>query len=343
MRSILPLALVVASAASLCAADISPRVGAIQIFGVEKVSLGKIRAVLNVAEGGPLPGSKADIEDRLDAIPGVAASRLDAACCVDGKMVLYVGIEEAGARHIEFHPAPEGDVTLPTELSDAYDDFLAAVDQCIRLGETGENYSNGYSLMDNSGARGIQLSFLPLAAKYFEQLHQVVRESADPEQRAMAAYVLQYAPRGPRTSTQVVNDLEYSLQDIDDTVRNNACHALEAVYAGSKLHPEQGVNVQPTWFIELLNSIVWSDRHNASAALANMTEDRDPNTLALIRERALASVVEMARWRDLSVALPPFLLAGRLAGLSEKQIQDDWTGGHREEVLALALKSARKK
>jgi hypothetical protein len=154
----------------------------------------------------------------------------------------------------------------------------------------------------------------------------------------MAAYVLQYAPRGERTNTQVVNDLQFALQDVDDTVRANAIRALTAMYVGAKLHPEQGVVIRPTWFVELLNSLAWSDRHNASVASVEMTEKHNEDTLQLIRERALASVLEMARWHDLSHALPAFILAGRLAGLEEDQIREAWVGPDREQVLKQALK-----
>jgi hypothetical protein len=45
----------------------------------------------------------------------------------------------------------------------------------------------------------------------------------------------------------------------------------------------------------------------------------------------------MARWHDLKHALPGFILAGRMAGLSEQQIQDAWISGNREAVLEKAL------
>ena len=320
------------------AADVSPRIGAIEIYGAHKVSLNKIRAVLKVTEGSPLPSSKGQLEDDLEKIPGVVASRVEAACCLAGKTILYVGIEEKGAPHIEFRPEPDGPAVLPEQLKDTYSDFLDAVDQSIRLSEKGENLSQGYSLMQNPGARAAQEKFVRLAAKYLPILHEVVRTSRDADQRAMAAYILQYGPRGPRTSTELVNDVQYALQDVDDTVRANAVRALTAMYIGAKLHPEQGITIQPTWFVELLNSIVWTDRHNAAVALADMTETRDPDTLKLIRERALTSVVEMAQWRDLSHALPAFILLGRMAGLPEKEIQDAWVNTDHQAVIKLAMK-----
>jgi hypothetical protein len=41
----------------------------------------------------------------------------------------------------------------------------------------------------------------------------------------------------------------------------------------------------------------------------------------------------MARWHDLEHALPGFILAGRLAGLDEKEIQAAWVSGNREAVM----------
>jgi hypothetical protein len=336
---LLPLLLAFASL-ELPAEDLTPRIGAIEIYGVKKTPVSKIRQILGVQEGGPLPASKGEVEDALDKIPGVVASRLEAACCVEGKMVLYVGIEEKGAPHLEFRPEPDGDITLPSELTDNYSDFIDGVNQSMRLGQQGESLNLGYSLMENSGTRTKQQAFIPLAAKYMDTLHQVIRTSRDPEQRAMAAYILQYGPRTPRHTPSIVDDLQFALQDIDDTVRANAIRALTAMYVGTKLHPEQNAKIQPTWFVELLNSIVWSDRHNAAVALVDMTEDQHTSndTLQLIRERALTSVVDMARWHDLSHALPAFILVGRLAGLPEKQIQDAWVNSDHEAIIKQAVK-----
>ena len=119
--------------------------------------------------------------------------------------------------------------------------------------------------------------------------------------------------------------------------------SLKAIAVGAKLHPEQQIRIEPTWFIELMNSVVWSDRRDASLALVNLTEERTPETLELLRQRALGSVLEMARWRDLEHALPGFMLAGRIAGLDEKQIRAAWLSGDREELIQMTLKPHRKR
>lgn len=321
--------------------DITPRVSLIEIYGTHKVAPDKIRKALGAREGGPLP-SREEAEDRIDKVSGVLASRIEAACCDGSGMILYVGVQEKDAPHFEFHPAPTGDVTVPVELFGNYQTFLDTLSDSAHIGITDEDLTNGYSLAADSAARELQQSFIPFVARDLNTLDRVIRESADPEQRSAAAYLIQYAPRGPRTTKVMVDALQYALQDQEDAVRQNAMRSLKAIAVGAKLHPDQQVHVETTWFVELLNSVVWSDRRNASLALVDLTESRDPDTLALIRQRSLESVLEIARWHDLEHALPGFILAGRLAGITEEQIRTAWVTGNREPVLEKALHPNKK-
>jgi hypothetical protein len=314
-----------------------------EIFGERAVPQKKIREVLGLNEGSPLPPSRGDVEDRLSAIHGVVAARLEVVCCDRGKAILYVGIQESNAPHIEFHPPPAGDQALPEEMQSQYRDFLELAKEAARQRSTDEDLTNGYSLMAFPDARSCQKLLQEQVEKYASELHEVVRKSADEDQRAAAAYLLQYVPRDSvRASQQMVDDLQYALQDPSEVVRANAMRALKAVRVGAKLHPEQSLTVLPTWYVELLNSVVWSDRRGASLALVELTESRDAGTLAEIRERAISSVAEMARWHDLEHALPAFILAGRLAGLSEQDIQAAWVSGDREAVIKKAIEGDKK-
>ncbi len=335
------LALAVAIVAS--AEDITtPRVGIVEIYGARKVSVHKIRSVMGVKAGDLLPGRRSDVEDRIDRIGGIVTSSVQATCCDQRKTVLYVGVEERDQPHFEFHPSPSGSVTIPAELADKYRAFLDAVSDSMHGHNADEDLTNGYSLMADPVCRGFQEEFISFAAHDLALINQVLRESADSDQRNMAAYLLPYGPRGPRTSKIMVDGLQYALQDQEETVRQTAMRSLQAVAVGVKLHPEQQVRIEPTWFIELLNSVVWSDRRGATLLLVDLTENRDPGTLSLLRERALPSVLEMARWHDLEHALPAFILAGRLAALSEGEIQAAWVSGDREPVLRQALNPKKK-
>lgn len=336
-----PFCLLAFAVSLVAAADnITPRIGLIEVYGDHKVSAQKIRAALNAKVGDPLP-SRQEAEMRVDKVPGVLVSRVEAACCSGTGMILYVGVEERDSPHVEYHQAPTGAMTLPAGLLDGYRKLLDNAAASLRGRNADQDLTNGYSLMADPESRDLQLSFLPAVAENLALLDQVVRQSADSEQRAAAAYLLQYGPRGPRTNRVIVDALQYALRDQEDEVRENAVRALQAVAIGGKLHPEQQIHIEPTWFVELMNSVVWTDRHDATLALVNLTEARDPETLQLLRDRALSSVVEMARWHDLQHALPAFILAGRLAGLDEQQIKIAWIGEDRESVLKQALNSNR--
>jgi hypothetical protein len=102
------------------------------------------------------------------------------------------------------------------------------------------------------------------------------------------------------------------------------------------------VKVAPTWFIEMLNSLSWSDRNRALRALDVLTESRDTSAVDQLRVRALDSLVEMARWKVLNHALPACILLGRIAGMSESEIQDDWSRGDRQTIISAALKKRPK-
>lgn len=314
------------------AAAQAPRIGTIDFYGVHKVSVERLRGVLEVKEGDPLPRSKGDVEDRLEQIPGVVRARLEAACCDEGNAILYVGIEEKGAPHFEYHPEPAEHLNLPEELVHTYHHFLAAVEKAVRRGETAEDISRGHSLMVDEDSRSCQLQFVKMAEENLEALRNVLRKAEDSEQRAIAAYVIGYHPK----KKLVLDDLQYAMRDPDDTVRSNAMRALGAVAVLAAKDKEQEIRFSATWFVEMLNSLVWTDRNNAAVSLVNLTEGRDEHMLTHLRESALPSLVEMARWKHLPHALPAFILLGRLAGIQEKQIQELWARGEREAVIKRA-------
>ena len=316
-----------------------PRVGDIEFYGLHKLSEQKLLHALRLKSGDPLPPSKGDLEDELERISGVVLAHVEAACCDDGKTTLFIGIEEKGAPHLAFHSAPGGDASLPQDVTDTYRKFVEAVREAARRGSTAEDLTNGHSLMADPDARELQMRFADFAGAHLPQLRDVLRDSADEEQRAMAAAIIGYAPN----KRDVVNDLEYAMQDPDASVRSNALRALNAIAVLARLQPGLGVRVSPTWFIEMLNSIVLSDRTRAATALVTLTDQDATAALHQIRDRALDSVAEMAQWKTLRYALPAFILAGRIAGLNEREIEKAWTTGNRQSVIGIALESEPKK
>jgi hypothetical protein len=326
--------------ASLLQAQV-PRIGLIDFFGRRTVSEAQLRKALGVKEGDPLPRSKGDVEDELEKVPNVVHARLEAVCCEDGKAVLYVGIEEKGAHHFDYLNPPAGLVKLPMEIHDEYAQFLSAVGLAVRAGETDEDLSQGHSLMANAGCRKHQERFLTLAERHLDKIREVLRTSVDEEHRAIAAYVIGYAPKTSRVIPGVIDDLQHALRDPDDTVRNNAMRSLGAVAVLAARQPELEIKIAPTWLLEMLDSLIWQDRTTAAGILVTLTESGDQALLNRMRQRSLNSLVEMAGWKHLPHALSSFILLGRLAGLNEAGIREAWSRPDRAGELKRLAAAAR--
>jgi hypothetical protein len=310
-----------------------PLVDVIDFYGLGKIPEARIRKALGFKEGDPFPPSKGNVEERLLELPDVAEAHLEAVCCDAGKTILYVGIEARGAPHLELRDAPEGEVELPKEILSDYRDFLDAYESAARRGAAAEDLTHGHSLIADPLAREIQLKFFDLAKNNLRLLRDALRNSDDDELRAAAAYVITYAA----DKHTIVDDLQYALRDPDPAVRANGVQGLLAILVYARLNPDSGIRVEPTWFIEMLNSLSWSDRDHALKVLQILTDTRDPSTMSELRERALPALIEMSRWKTLAHALPAFVLTGRVAGLTDQQIEDAWTSGDRESVIAAAL------
>jgi hypothetical protein len=301
-----------------------PKIGIIDYFGLKKANRERIDKALEVKPGGPLPKSKGEIEEQIELVNNVVRAQLEAVCCENGDAILYVGIQEKGGPVFEYRDPPTDETLhLPEPIADTWNLFMEQVQIAVREGKAAEDLTNGHSLMQYGPARELQLKFPAMVDKNLPAIRDVLRKSADETERAIAAYVIAYASKKPG----IVNDLQYAIQDADYGVRNNAMRSLAALAVLAKLKPDSGVAVSPTWFVEQLNSLTWSDRNKAAFALVSMTETRDAQTLEMLKDRALDSLIDMARWKHLPHALPGFILLARTAAWEEKRIQDTWAAG----------------
>jgi len=315
-----------------------PRVDVIDFYGMHKTPEAKVREALGMKEGDPLPASKGDVEERLDNIQGIAESHLEAVYDAR-KMILYVGLEERGAPHFDIREAPEGDMKLPEIMTREYRNFVETAAAASRYNIIAEDLTQGHARSADAETRKIQDRFPLFATDHLGELRDVLKNSSDEDQRAIAAYIIGYAPN----KRDVINDLQYALKDADAGVRANATRSLIAIEGLAKNDPKQGIKISPTWFIEMLNSLSWSDRNRAVTALLALTDQADPYVLDQIRGRALQALIDMARWKTLAHALPPYLLLGRVAGLPETEVQAAWTRGDREWLISQVTGPASKK
>ena len=308
----------------------TPPIGFIEFYGLRDVAESEIRAVLDVQVGDAEPAFPGEIVDRLEEISGVNRAYVTTVCCESGQSIFYVGVQEEDDDAFELRAPPQGDLMLPAEVVDTYRRFGEAVLAAVLKGDASDDMSAGHSLMTNPEARVHQEQFIVFAERYPEILRRVLRTSADPEQRAIAAQVLGYVA----DKQGVVEDLIYAARDPAPDVRNNAVRALGAIGILANEKPELGIRIPSSLFVQMLNSVVWTDRNKASAILSSaLTNLRDVETLQQLRQDALLSVVEMARWKT-NHALSPFVILGRMASIPEPEIFEAWSRGEREAAIA---------
>jgi hypothetical protein len=314
-------------------------IGIIDFYGLRSISEQQARDALQIKEGDPVPASREQVQHRLQALPNVEQARLAFVCCDAGKALLYVGIQEKGSPSLKFHGAPNGSIRLPETIVRAGDAFADALTRGIEKGVTAEDESQGHALSAYPEARAIEEHFITFAAQDFKLLRDVLHQSADAHHRDLAAQIIAYTAR----KREVVRDLVYGMKDPDDGVRNSSMRALALIAGFAQRHPKEQIKVPIRPFIRMLNSIVWTDRNKSAFALYQLTEKRDPVILAELRDHALASLVEMARWKSKGHADLPLFLLGRVGNLSEVEIQKYWDNGNREGLIETVLRRTRSK
>ncbi|MFM2125938.1 MAG: hypothetical protein RL328_2389, partial [Acidobacteriota bacterium] len=295
----------------------APRVDGIEFYGLRTVTPQLAQQALGVTIGDPLPESKGATEERLLDIDAVVNASLEAVCCEGGKTILYVGIEERGAPHYQLRAAPGGSSLLPEEIVTAFHLYEQAAQASTK---TGEDLSKGYALSLDLPTRATQQRFLALADAHLDLLREALRDSADDYHRSIAAYLLPYAAK----RGDLVEDLRQALTDADGATRAHAVRGLTALAMLGKTDPASRVRVPASNFVEMLQSLAWTDRMEAVRSLELLTLERDVTLLGSLRGAALTSLIEMARWQTEAHAYPAFQLVGRVAGLNDADIRDAW-------------------
>lgn len=314
-------------------AQIDAPIASVDFYGRYTVPDSTLLHALGFEPGDPVPdsaGASAAVA-RLKALPRIAQVRLSPVCC-DGGTLLYIGIEEEAAEALRFRQAPEGSARLPADVVAAGAEFDRAFRAAVSSGRTGEDDSLGHSLLHDPDARRVQERFTELADRHGVVLREVLRNSADPAQRALAAQVLGYAS----DKKGVVADLAAATSDPDAGVRNNAMRALALIAGLADRRPELGIEVPHAPFVRLLRSPEWTDRNKASFALVQLTASRDSLLLATLARDAMPELVQIARWRSMGHALPALIVLGRIAGMEDGETFAAAQRGERDSIVRAA-------
>lgn len=312
-------------------------IGIIDFYGLRQLTSETLRKELAFKVGDSAPPGHHTYsffeasKQRLLKVPGVVGAHLDVICCTDGRPVAFVGIEEKNAPTLQFRAAPTGSIRLQPEILKTGAEFGHICDEAVSSGHPEEDDSEGHMLLLDPAARPVENRMIAIANSQVTLLRKVLRESADSEHRALAAQLLGYT----RNKQSVVPDLVYAMTDPAFEVRNDAMRALGVFTRSTKVKPPR-VPYKP--FVALLNSPVWFDRNKSSTALMELSSTRDPTLLKMLRDEAMSSLTEMARWGDRSHAAPAFYILGNLAGLNQDEISDDfWVKNDRERVISAAI------
>lgn len=316
-----------------------PPIGIIDFYGLRSIPEQQARQALQIKEGDAPPQSTKEVQRRLETLTNVEQARLNVVCCEASKVILYVGIREKGSPILRFRPAPKGAIRLPENIVQVGEEFQKALTEAVLKGDAGEDDSQGHALFSNPKLRAVQERYITFAAQDLKRLRAVLRESSDAGHRALAAQIIAYHAN----KRNIVKDLVYGMSDPDEGVRNDSMRALEVLAVFAKNSPKQRIKLPVEPFIDMLNSIEWTDRNKSSFALSRLTEKRDPVILSSLRKRALPSLVEMARWKVSGHAMPSFTLLGRIGNVSEEEIQKAWSIGNRESLIKTMLERVKSK
>ena len=316
-------------------------IGIIDFYGLRALSQADVSRTLPFHEGQSLPSAHnerkellARTVENLKRLPGVADAQVTPVCCEQGRLMLYIGIQEIGSQAWHFADQPQGAVRLPAEVVNTGKKLDDALMQAVQQGRSEEDDSNGYALAKDPASRALQLQYVAFAAQYKDRLRDVLLHSSEAEQRAQAAEVLGYSA----DQQSVVSDLITALQDPDADVRNNAMRALGVMAGFAQDHPQTHLHIPADGFVEMLDSVSWTDRNKSAFVLLQLTQRRDPALLKALRVRALPSLIEMAQWNSDGHAGASFTILGRIEGLPEGEIEKAWDAGQRGSVIAEAIK-----
>ena len=308
-------------------------IGIIDFYGRGNLSEKDLRKAMTIKEGDSVNYLEKDIQiKKLKTIPGIKQADIAYICCetTKGQSIVYIGISKNESIPFSYRETPVDTATLPKEIIETYNQFETVLIEAITKGESGEDRSQGHSLMNYAPARVIQERFIDYAARYLQKLKEVLKKSSEAEQRAVAAWTIAYA----KDKNAVIDDLLDAVYDKDETVRNNATRALALITGYAEKNPDLKIKKIPAGpFIKMINSIVWTDRNKGAAVLLSLTENRDSLVLKQLKDQALSSIIEMSQWKNPGHAIMSGILLARMTGFTDEEIITTFETSTKDSVI----------
>ncbi|MFT3824602.1 MAG: HEAT repeat domain-containing protein [Chitinophagaceae bacterium] len=322
----------------LTALSQSFNIGIINLYGNRAVKEMDIKGKLPFKEGDTLDSTfQQDVVARnLQTIPGVKKATVNIVCCDDktGKNIVFVGIAENDSNSFQYNPAPGKPVHLPAAILAVYDSLENAIYNAVLNGRSAEDHKYGYSWAQDSATRKWQQECIILAARYQPQLINALRQAKDNRQRMAAAQVLAYA----NDKTIIIKELLHAVRDPDEAVRNNATRALGVLADYIQQTPGTKLTIPAAPFINMINSLVWTDRNKAGMVLFFLCMDKNnKQVLEQLKKQALPSLAEMAAWKNPGHAMMAYFIVAQIAGEPTEEAFKHINMADKNEYLATCL------
>lgn len=296
-------------------------IAVVDLYGLRKVKEADVRQALRISVGDSIDlnsFTKKEIVGRMREIPGVKKADIGLVCCygAEAGWILYGGISENENDSMPLFSAPRDTVKLPAEIISTAEKFDSLFFAAIQNGDSGEDDSQGYTLSDNAAVRACQQDYMRYARLWLPILKKTLRSSYIGDQRAIAATIIAYSSN----KKEAVDDLLYAIHDPYADVRNNASRAL-AILADYAINNQgTGIHIPADDFIQMIRSVVWTDRNKGIFVLVSLTAGRDSSVMAQLKKNSLPELIEMAGWTNPGHAGAAFMILGRMAGYENSEI-----------------------
>ena len=314
-------------------------IGSIDYFGYEGLNLAQFAGHLPIHVNDSLSlDAFHDEQKKIQVIArqftGKRATDIAAVCCDAGhRLEIYIGLSGASSHVPALNSPPHGHEHLSDGAIQLYHQYLSVLADAVRRGAATEDDSNGYSLSNDPTLRDVELKMRTYSLSHAAVLERVLLDSSEAQQRRASACLLGYAER----SAAQVRSLTEATRDDDEDVRNNALRALWVLASASRT---EGIQIPATPFINLLFSGRWTDRNKSSLLLERLTRKGNPSLLRELRNRAMAPLIEGARWTDPGHCDAFLAILGRIGRIPENRLQKLILAGDKPQIIEAARRAS---
>src|SRR5262249_17108544 len=194
-----------------------------------------------------LPGLIPRVREAIKQTIGNEPTDLSPVCCDErANLMIFVGLPGENIEISAYNAQPRGSVSFPRTVMYLYQREMDLNMEAVRK-QAAEDRSKGYALSSYPPLRAKQLAMREYATRNASFSRRVLQQSADAQQRTVAAQLLGYAIQDQK---QIVSLVRAS-RDRDEGVRNNAIRALGVLAQSSQ---KIASSISAANFVSMLNS-----------------------------------------------------------------------------------------